>query len=140
MQFPIFIELHRSRLLSFLIVVTHLLAASGIFLMPWPWWLRACLLAFLGVAGLLAWRRLGDRAQILVLHQDGGMAVRQDGVLKPVELLPGMTVLPALCVFSYQLEEGQGRVTQVLLPDAADAESMRRLRLWLRRCSQSPEA
>ncbi len=126
MQFPVFVELHRSRLLLSFLVLSHFLAGLGVFLSDWPPGSRLFLiLAVLGLF-LLALRRWRQGAVRLCLQADGGLTV--DGLA--ATRLPGGLILPWLCVFFWQAEEGR-RQTLVLLPDSSDRESLRRLRVWL---------
>lgn len=128
MQFPVFVELHRSRLLLSFLVLSHFLAGLGVFLSDWPPGSRLFLiLAVLGLF-LLALRRWRQGAVRLCLQADGGLTV--DGLA--ATRLPGGLILPWLCVFFWQAGEGEGRrQTLVLLPDSSDRESLRRLRVWL---------
>lgn len=131
MQFPIFIGLHRSRILLFLLFFIHFLAALGVLLVAWPLLLRLALVLISGFLGVSAWQRLKRLPQYLALYADGRMEVgEEEGKLRQVALLPGAVLLPWLCVFRY---EDEGAVnTFTLLWDAADQESLRRLRLWVR--------
>ncbi|MDD3483322.1 protein YgfX [Azovibrio restrictus] len=126
MQFPVFVELHRSRLLLSSLALSHFLAALGIFLSDWPPGPRLFLI--LSVLGLflLALRRWRQGGVRLCLQADGGLTV--DGLA--ATRLPGGLIQPWLCVFFWRAGEGR-RQTLVLLPDSSDRESLRRLRVWL---------
>lgn len=156
MQFPLHIKLHRSRYYLLAILALHALALLGILLTPWSWWLRAllCGLALVSLLGCLkCWRRLPEA---LLLYAEGSMRLcwprsakssrqKEDGteavlgLMEPagelVQLEPGALVLPGICVLSWRQggQEGKpGRDSLVLLPDSADRDSMRRLRIYLR--------
>lgn len=131
MQFPIFIGLHRSRVLLFLLFFIYFLAALGVLLVAWPLLLRLALVLVAGFLGISAWRRLRLLPRYLALYGDGRLELgEEEGRLRQVTLLPGAVLLPWLCVFHY---EDEGVVnTFTLLWDAADQENLRRLRLWLR--------
>ena len=135
MQFPVFVKLHRSLSLRLLILGIHGLAAVGLLLVSWAWEWRLLGLMFLLGAGLLAWRQSLAMPDALHLYQDGGLALERAGVVQAVTLLPGALGLPGLIVLRF--ETGGRAATLTLLPDVADKESLRRLRLWLRLCAQA---
>lgn len=135
MQFPVFIKLHRSLFLLLFLFGIHGLAALGVLLLAWSWEFRLACLLFLVVSGLLAWRQVRGMPDSLHLHQDGSLALERGGKVFPAALLPGWLALPGLCVLRCR-DAAQGRTeTLVLLPDASDKESLRRLRIWLRLCA-----
>jgi hypothetical protein len=104
-------------------------------------WISLPQLAFLPVAAgiLLAWtwhvaralQRGKSAPRTLELNAKGG-ARCQDGTgqWQEAEILPGSYVSGWLIVLI--LGAGRRRRSLVLLPDAAEAEELRRLRVWLR--------
>jgi hypothetical protein len=138
-RFPIFIELSRSRLFLWFLSGNHGLAALGVLLTPWSLWLRFALLLLLGVSFGAAYRRWRQIPAGLILHPGGRLEihdVEEAGMPpRPALLLPGATVLPMLCVFSWQEETDAGENlsrTLALFPDSAAAKNLRHLRVWLR--------
>ena len=131
MEIPIRIGLRRSRLLSWLLVVLHVLAAGSLFLAPWPAVARYSLMA---LVVLSAWHTLQPPTIVgLRLGENG-----EFGFLSPGgDFLP-VTVQPDSAVFSWLIvlrvrKVGQCRVHSLaLFRDSMAAEQFRLLRLWLR--------
>ena len=131
MQFPIVIVLHRSLLLSILLVTMHAVAAACVVALPWPLLWRCMVLLALawslgyalrspGITGLRL--AAGDRLECL----------RAGGDCVAATVLADNTVFPHLIVLRLRVGE-EARVTRlVLLPDQMPAEQFRVLRLWLR--------
>ena len=128
------VELRPSYLLAGALALGHLLALSAawISLEGWP---RVLVLAGIalsgwgGIAGALH-RTLGS-AQALALRADGGCAWRDgEGTWRESRLGGAPFVSTVLIVFGLRLNTLR-RKWIVLLPDAADDESLRRLRVWL---------
>ena len=131
MQFPIVIGLHRSILLSILLVLMHAVAAACLVVLPWPWLLRGVLLLAVccslgyalrspGIVGL----RLAARDRLECLRANG------DHVSATV--LADSTVFSRLIVLRLRVGEEARVSSLVLLPDQMPAEQFRVLRLWLR--------
>lgn len=131
MQFPLRIELRRSRRLALLIVLLHLLAAGCVGVLPWPVAAR-CLLV--GIIGVSAWQALRPSGIIgLRLDERGELAlVRPTGEPLFVSVLADSSVFTQLVVLRVRDEEDGRRRSLVLLPDSMPAEEFRLLRLWLR--------
>lgn len=131
MEIPIHIGLRRSHLLSWLLVLLHVLAAGSLFLAPWPAVARYSLMA---LVVLSAWHTLQPPTIVgLRLGENG-----EFGFLSPGgDFLP-VTVQPDSAVFSWLIvlrvrEVGQCRVYSLaLFRDSMAAEQFRLLRLWLR--------
>jgi hypothetical protein len=130
-EIPIRIGLRRSRLLSWLLVVLHVLAAGSLFLTPWP---AVVSYSLLPPVVLSAWRTLQPSTIVgLRLAENGEL-----GFLSPDGDLRSVTVQPDSAVFSWLIvlrvrEFGQGRLhSLVLLRDSMSVEQFRLLRVWLR--------
>ncbi|MFZ4536821.1 protein YgfX [Propionivibrio sp.] len=131
MQFPVSIELHRSHLLSLLLVLFHTLAAGCVIALPWVLPLRAVLLVLIGLSlwhamrpGRIVGLRIGARDRLDCLLADGSRVA--------VTALPDSTVFIRLIVLRLRIGE-EKRVSRLsLLPDTMSAEQFRLLRLWLR--------
>ncbi|MFN3543905.1 MAG: protein YgfX [Thiobacillus sp.] len=96
-------------------------------------------------AAVLAWRRAVPEGR-LRLRSDGGIErAAADGSWEAVEVLGDSFVSPAMIVLRYRGADARRR-TLTLLPDSADADALRRLRVslrWARRTrsgTSSPDA
>jgi len=128
---PVHIGLRRSHLLSWLLVLLHILAAGSLCLAPWPAVARYPLMA---LVVLSAWRTLQPSTIV-------GLRLGENGelwFLSPGGDFVSVTVQPDAAVFSWLIvlrvrEVGQGRLRSLaLLRDSMPAEQFRLLRLWLR--------
>ncbi|MDR2364823.1 MAG: hypothetical protein LBD68_03085 [Zoogloeaceae bacterium] len=152
MRFPIVIELRPSRLLLRALFILHALAALGVCLAGWSatlFWVAPGALLFLLLSGIHAvarhWRL---QTRTLWLYADGTIGLAR--AERPQPLLasprPGILALPWICVFSWRLmddvlaDDTPRSGTLTLLPDSADADALRRLRLWLKREAESRAA
>jgi hypothetical protein len=130
-QFPITIELRRSRLLVVLLVLAHGLAAGCLVVLPWAWLLCGLLLLAVGVSLACALRRspiLGLR----LCAPDRLDCLLADGNRLALEVQPDSTVFSRLIVLRLRLGEAKRVSSLVLLPDQMSAEQFRLLRLWPR--------
>lgn len=127
MQFPVFLELRRSRRLTFWLIAVHLAAAVSVMLLPLPAWACLVLPASIyrslrrpAIAGL----RLGADGQLECLLADGaGLAA---------DVLPDTTVFRSLVVMRLRVAETRRIQCLVVLADSVGAGQFRVLRLWLR--------
>lgn len=135
MQFPIVIELRRSRLLVVLLVLLHGLAAGCVLALPWPWPLRGLLLIAVGVSlgYVLRPSRILD---LRLCAPDRLDCLLADGNRVALVAQPESTVFSQLIVLRLRLGEAKRVSSLVLLPDQMSAEQFRLLRLWLRWRSQ----
>ncbi len=131
MQFPIQIELRRSRLLAFLTVALHVLAIGCLLLLPWPALARGMLVLIVALSAWHALRpspvgglRLGEGGELAILRADS----------EPVAAVvqPDTAVFSWLVVLRVRNERDDRLDSLVLLPDSMSAEQFRLLRLWLR--------
>lgn len=136
MQFPVTIGLHRSFLLSALVLTLHL-AALGVALLVLPqtrlsenlpWGLSLLLL----MSAWRSWRVLDPAVSALRLGRNGRIECRRrgDGAWREARLLVGATVHPALIVLPLQIDGKTCRLA--LTRGSAGPEELRRLRVWLR--------
>jgi hypothetical protein len=144
-QFPVIIERRRSRLFLWFLIGSHALAALGLWLAILPLWVKLAAALFLASSLFHAVYHSSDRrVQSLWLYPRGNLGLVLTGLAPPPlpARLEGSTlVLPWLCVFSWRYDtnvpfsfmpDTPRRGIVVLLPDSADPQSLRRLRLWLR--------
>ena len=113
----------------------HLLAGVAVVVCSLPLWIKAGLIVAIALAvGRFTWqygnrRGRGFIARIELL--DGGWRLEMgDGSLHRAGLTGGYAH-PGIVILNFRLES-DGRRSLALLPDAADAEAVRRLRVWLR--------
>ena len=113
----------------------HGLASIAAIVASVPLWIKAGLLAGIGLSLVwtgyrYGWPRGGGfitRVELL----DGRWCLETgDGVRHPACLIGGYAH-PGIVVLNFRLESGWRR-SLALLPDAVDSESLRRLRVWLR--------
>ena len=131
MQFPIQIDLRRSRQLVFLIVALHLLAAGCLWVLPWPAVARGMLML---IVALSAWHALRPSSAIgLRLGERGELAIlRKGSEAMAAAVQPDSAVFSWLVVLRVLGERDGMLGSVVLLPDSMSAEQFRLLRLWLR--------
>ena len=132
---PLLIEARPSRILLVSGGGAHLLAAIAVVVssLP-PWvkvgWIIAIVLALLGFGWRCGYRRGRGFIARLELLTGGWLLETGDGTLHRARLTGGYAH-PGIVILNFRLESG-GRRSLALLPDAADAEALRRLRVWLR--------
>ncbi|MDR3054843.1 MAG: hypothetical protein LBU53_05500 [Zoogloeaceae bacterium] len=145
MQFPVIIELARSRLFLFFLTCSHALAALGLWFALLPWWAKVTAFLFLAMSLSCAIRHYTNRQpQALWLYPRGDLGVVLTGCPPPplpARLETAALVLPWLCVFAWRYDTNvpfplapntPRRGVIILLPDSAASHNQRRLRLWLR--------
>ena len=140
MQFPLHIELHRSKLLFFLLLLIHATAAIACGLLPWPLPGRGVLLLLVLLSLVRALRR--PRVVGLRVRAHDRLECRlADGRWVSAAVRAESSVFAQLVVLRLQLDEGeddskggtqQRRCALVILPDQLDAQDFRRLRVCLR--------
>jgi len=120
-----------SRLLGLLLLSMAALSMAAIYLADIPSLIQT--LMGLVVIGLsIGGGRRARFAKALRMMADGTLQCQDgEGEWREVEVLGDSLVSPALIVLRYRFETQRVR-TQVLLPDSADAEDLRRLRVSLR--------
>lgn len=134
MQFPIHIELRRSRLLSFLLLFFHALAVGCLLALPWPVAAHLPLLGLLVVSAVLALRPSGIVG--LRLAENGGIDCIFAGAGRvAAEVRPESTVFGGLIVLRLLVGEERRAKNLTLLPDSLTAGQFRVLRVWLRWCT-----
>ncbi len=129
------VELRSSRFLFIGGVNGHLFAGVAVVISATPLWIKTGLIASI-LLSLIRWgfqyskpygHRLITRLELL----DGRWRLEtSDGVIHHAQLRDGYAH-PGLVILNFRLDTGQHQ-SLTLLPDATDAESLRRLRVWLR--------
>ncbi|MGQ9425880.1 protein YgfX [Gilvimarinus sp. F26214L] len=124
------LHLRPSRLLLFFLGLTHLAAAGAVWLSALPYW--ACLVVD---AGILLGLPLSVRPHLWPgsrqLSYQGEWRWISDVEAERLELRGEFLVTPWLIVLQFVSAEGRRRPL-ILLPDSADADDLRRLRVLLR--------
>lgn len=125
------IELKPSRLLGLLLAGMVALALIALQLAALPGALRWALgIAAVGLSGWVWWRGRGP--ETLRIDGDGCLqCLDREGAWREVEVLGDSLVSPLLIVLRYRAPAGQVR-SLTLLPDSADSDALRRLRVTLR--------
>lgn len=131
MQFPVSIELHRSRFLSLLLVLSHALAFACVLVLPWPWPWRLLLLALIGASFWRAWRPSAFRV-LCLCGADRLDCCLADGSRAALEVQADSTVFRLLIVLRLRIGDEKRISSLTLLPDQMSSEQFRALRLWLR--------
>ena len=138
------IQLRRSRILLISGSAVHVLSGIAAIVSSLPWWVKAGFIA--GIVLSLAWfgycysypqgRRFIARIELL----DGRWRLETgEGGMHRGQLIGGYAHL-LIVILNFQLADG-GRRSLTLLPDSADPDDLRRLRVWLRtqRSDDEPE-
>jgi hypothetical protein len=123
--------------MAMLLAVVHAAAACCVFaFVPGPAWSTAIGLVLAASAtwhvrrDALLWAP--DSAAELTIYRDGHLALLlRNGVEVDGRVLGSTFVSLALVAINARLADGRAR-SVIVLPDSADAESRRRLRVWLR--------
>ena len=138
MQFPLFIELQRSRRLDFLLAVFHFAAALCSFAALWPRddlsYRYPLLVLLLTVIGWSAWRTLRrDPIGRIRIDAEGVLSIDDaEGNAQRAVILPDSTVFPHVVVLRLRVgDEAQVRY-MTLLSDQMGVEQFRQLGLCLR--------
>lgn len=132
------VPLRASPWLALLLAAGHAAAIAAIALLPIPWWLRAAGCAFLLASAVATiYRRAllkGSGACVrLRLMRDGSCQLHLvDQRVIRAKLCRGWFVSPQLVVLRLACPGERYSRGIALLPDSADADDLRRLRIFLR--------
>lgn len=131
MQFPIIIELHRSRTLFLLLLLLHFLAAASLLAFPLPSVLSVFFLVPLAISVCFVFRP--RKILALRLCERGQLDCRLlDGIWVTATIRPETTVFNRLIVLRLRIDEEPGVTSLVLITDHFRLDDFRILRLWLR--------
>jgi len=130
------IELKPSRRLGLLLAGMAGLAWAALWLAALPVWVKLGLGVGVVALALRGWRGAGQPVR-LRLQADGRVQLRgTTGDWDDVEVRGDSYVSPALLVLRYRTADGRAHAL-ALLPDSADTEALRRLRVSLRWASRT---
>lgn len=129
------IEPRPSRILLVIGGGVHILAGVAVGICSLPLWIKAGWIAGIALALFrfewqYGYRRARGFIARLELLDGVWLLETGDGTLHRAGLTGGYAH-PGIVILNFHLESG-GRRSLVLLPDAADAETLRQLRVWLR--------
>ncbi len=124
-----------SRLLLLGGAVCHVLAGGAVIVSSVPWWVQAGLIV--GIVVSLVWLGYcygypqGRRFIACIELLDGRWRLKTgDGATHHARLIGGYAH-PLIVILNFRLENGRRR-SLTLLPDSADPDDLRRMRVWLR--------
>jgi hypothetical protein len=130
MFLPLELSLRPSRIYSAVMALAHGLALLGIWLAALPVGAQAMLTLALSVSVIWAWREISSGPRGLRVSQSGQMEL-QDGEWRAAQIKGRPVVLPWL--ISLTLVSEAGKTCRLMFwPDCADADLLRKLRVWLR--------
>ena len=115
--------------------IGHLLAGVAVIISTAPLWIKAGLAIGIALALVRFGWRYGNRhspafvARIELL--DGRWRLETGDGMRHCAWLTGGYAHPGVVILNFRLEGGKPQ-SLTLLPDAADAEGLRRLRVWMR--------
>jgi toxin CptA len=140
MQQPDYIDLplNASRYLALVLAISHGVAIVATILLPLAWWWRLAGAVLILVSATLTIRsqalRRGERALVgLRLSRDGSCQLQLgDGATLAGRLRSGWFVSPQLIVMRAGFPGKQRSRSITLLPDSAEADGLRRMRIFLR--------
>lgn len=129
------VEPRPSRILRVSSGILHAAASIAVVVADIPLWIKVGLLVGIGLslswtAYRYGWRGSGGFIVRIEWLDDRWYLETGNGVRHLARLIGGYAH-PRIVVLNFRLENGR-RWPLVLLPDAVDAESLRRLRVWLR--------
>ena len=130
-------EFRPSRQLAGALVGVHGLACLALLPLTFPLWAKVALSAVLMLSlAYHLWRYawLGAAQAIIGLVVEGEQVhlLRRDGAERLTRVLQDSLVMPMLSVLNVLPEGARRACSVVILADSLDAESYRKLRVWLR--------
>lgn len=129
------LELRPSRLLLVSGACVHVLAGVAVVASSLPLWVKVGLIVAIALAlGRFAWQYGNRRGRGFIARLellDGGWRLETGDGSAYRAALTGGYAHPGIVILNFRLESGGPR-SLALLPDAADTEALRRLRVWLR--------
>ena len=138
------VPIRASTRLALLLTAAHGAAIVAVMVMPVAWWLRLAGCALIVVSGTVMVTRdalLKASASVvgLQLDRDGScqLQIRDHGHVSGI-VCPGWFASPLMIVLQIACPGRRWRRSITLLPDAADSETLRLLRIFLRHEIETP--
>lgn len=130
MFLPLELTLRPSRVYAAVLLLAHGLALIGAWLAALQVWMQAALT--LALAASLIWmrREISSSPRGLRVSHSGRLELL-DGEWRGAQIRGRPVVLPWLLRLELALEDGEVRRI-ALLPDSAETDSLRKLRVWLK--------
>ena len=132
------VPIRASARLALLLAATHAAAMVALIAMPAAWWLRLAGCSLLLVSGTImvyrgALLKASDSVVGLLLRRDGSceLQLRNQRLISGI-VCPRWFASPLMVVVQVACPGQRLRRSIALLPDAADADTLRRLRIFLR--------
>jgi toxin CptA len=132
------VPIRASARLGLLLAATHAAAIVAVIAMPVAWWLRLAGCSLLLISGTImvyrsALLKASDSVVGLQLRRDGSCELRLRNQ-RPISgsVCPRWFASPLMIVVQVACPGQRLRRSIALLPDAADADTLRRLRIFLR--------
>ena len=125
------IELKSSRRLGLLLLVMAALALVAVWLADLPWGVRLLLGMAVAALSVWGWRRASLSGKLRLAVDGRLQCLDGTGAWCDVDILDDSFVSTVLIVLRYRMADGKRRAL-TLLPDSADSDDLRRLRVSLR--------
>lgn len=118
-------------------IAVHMAAAGTVAPVVFPPWVKAILLAAIGVSLVLAVRRYAFLSSAhaitaIELEDDGAVVCRRDGRRERARLLGSTYISPYLTLLNLRITGRLPAQHVIVVPDNVEEEAFRRLRVWLR--------
>ncbi len=136
------IELRRSRWQRLALATAVAAGVIGLAGAPWPLWIRACVLAvWLSAIGIGLWRHHArPKVTAMTWRAEGDWQLEVAGEKRPLPVrLLGFRVFGAFIGLQLATDDHARRFVEILWPDSADADALRRLRMRLMRSGGNSE-
>ena len=135
---PLRLTVRSSPRLACVFIAAGVVAGLCVLLAPLPWWVKAPVLIVVTLAtwhalALHAWQRLPAACCGIEIDGKGRLVLqRRDGSTAEAVVERDSIVTVPLTILNLRLAQGRKRVSVLLTPDRVEAETYRRLRVWLR--------
>jgi hypothetical protein len=136
MFLPLELTLRPSRVYRLVMTLVHGLALLGVWLAALPVWTQAAMTLGLLLSVIWAWREISSGPRGLRVSQSGQVELF-DGEWRAAQIKGRPVVLPWLVSLTLMPEAGKTRQLMIWA-DSAEAELLRKLRVWLRWGNQPP--
>lgn len=135
---PLRLTVRSSPRLAYVFMAAGVVAGLCVLLAPLPWWVKTPVLIAVTLATwhaltLHAWQRLPAACCGIEIDGKGRLVLqRRDGSTAEAVVERDSIVTVPLTILNLRLAQRRKRVSVLLTPDRVEAETYRRLRVWLR--------